>query len=130
MAICRPTMRQASPQSTSETPIRGARHSRRNDDIAPIGVTLVDMGAQARGQFQQFAGAKLIGMDEKPRPIVARVLETWGISNLCSQAAGARMELVRGRDGYRGKEVRGEIVRRGARAARGDDQVGHATRRN
>src|SRR5580658_690370 len=30
------------------------------------------------------------------------------------------MELIRGRDGYRGKEVRGEIVRRGARATRGD----------
>src|ERR1700731_787978 len=36
------------------------------------------------------------------------------------------MELIRGRDGYRGKEVRGEIVRRGARATRGDDQVGQA----
>src|SRR5580658_3293949 len=36
------------------------------------------------------------------------------------------MELIRGRDGYRGKEVRGEIVRRGARATRGNDQVGQA----
>jgi hypothetical protein len=36
------------------------------------------------------------------------------------------MELIRGRDGYRGKEVRGEIVRRGARATRGDNQVGQA----
>jgi hypothetical protein len=36
------------------------------------------------------------------------------------------MELIRGRVGYRGIEVHGEIVRRRARATRGDNQVGQA----
>src|ERR1700678_3662385 len=34
------------------------------------------------------------------------------------------MEMIRGRDGYRGEEVRGEIEHGGARATRGGDQLG------
>ena len=38
------------------------------------------------------------------------------------------MEMIRGRDGHRGREVRGEIEHRGTRATRGDDQLGQAIR--
>src|SRR5271170_7556455 len=44
----------------------------------------------------------------------------------CGAAAGARMEMIRGRDGYRREEVRGEVEHGGARAARGADQFGQA----
>jgi len=34
--------------------------------------------------------------------------------------------MIHGREGYRGKEIRGEIEHRGARATRGGDQLGQA----